>query len=168
MRFNYHLAAVAAFASALIVTIAPAVCAQAALTPEDVVPTPLMAPIKAIVRFVNTGAKIPQGTYSNHAVVADEFAPFLWTSGDVGVRWSAGFTAFNAASGITKPHIVLSVPSEFKVVIASRAYVVFPGSFTPLLDGKPFTETGFWTFVLVRDGEVWRVASQTWAGVTFK
>jgi hypothetical protein len=88
-------------------------------------------------------------------------------TGDVGLQWSEGFTAYNASVKITKPHFVLGTPTEYSSS-ATRAYIVLPGTFTPLMNGKPFTETGFWTFVEVRDGAVWRVASQTWAGVTFK
>lgn len=129
--------------------------------------TAMMTPIRALVRFVNTGIAAPSGTYARGAVITDEFAPFVWTTADAGVRWSTGFAAYNAASKITKPHIVLSLPTEFNVS-PSRAYIVFPAAFTPLLNGKAYTETGYWTFVIVKDGAVWRVASQAWAGVTFK
>ncbi|HEY7982060.1 MAG TPA: hypothetical protein VID19_11300 [Candidatus Eremiobacteraceae bacterium] len=131
-------------------------------------PTPaMMAPIKRIATFVNTGSAIPVGTYATAATITDEFAPFHWKTGDVGRQWSDGFTAYNAASKITKPRFVLGTPTEF-ASSAARAYIVLPGTFTPLLNGKPFTETGFWTFVVVREGSVWRVLSQAWAGVTFK
>ena len=131
-------------------------------------PTPaMMAPIQAIVTFVNTGSRIAEGTYAAGATITDEFAPFHWTSGDAGKYWSTGFTKSNAAAKITKPYIVLRAATEY-VTSATRAYMVFPGTFKPLVDGKPFTETGYWTFVLVRDRAVWRVASQAWAGVTFK
>jgi hypothetical protein len=127
----------------------------------------MMAPIQRIGTFVNTGSAIPAGTYANPATITDEFAPFHWTTGDVGRQWSDGFTAYNASVKITKPLFVLGTPTEY-ASSPSRAYIVLPGTFTPLLDGKPYTETGYMTFVLVRDGTVWRVASQTWAGVTFK
>jgi hypothetical protein len=127
----------------------------------------MMAPILRIEAFVNAGSTIAAGTYARGATITDEFAPFHWTTGDVGSQWSARFTASNAASKTTNPHIVLGAPTEY-VTSPTRAYIVLPGTFTPLLNGKPFTETGFWTFVVVRDGGVWRVASQAWAGVTFK
>jgi hypothetical protein len=127
----------------------------------------MMAPIHRIALFVNTGSAIPAGTYARGATITDEFAPFQWTTGDVGRQWSEGFTAYNASVKITKPRFVLGAPTEY-VSSAARAYIVLPGTFTPLLNGKPFTETGYFTFVVVRDGAVWRVASQTWAGVTFK
>jgi hypothetical protein len=127
----------------------------------------MMAPIKGIATFVNTGSTIPAGTYARGATITDEFAPFHWTTGDVGRQWSERFTAYNASVKITKPHFVLGAPTEF-ATSAAYAYMVLPGTFTPLLNGKPFTETGFMTFVVVRDGAVWRVASQAWAGVTFK
>ncbi len=126
----------------------------------------MMVPVRRIVTFVNTGAAIPTGTYANGATITDEFAPFHWTSGDVGSQWSTRFTTSNNVAGITKPYIVLGAPTEY-VTSATRAYVVFPGRFTPLVHGKPSVETGYWTFVVVRDGAVWRVASQSWAGVTF-
>jgi hypothetical protein len=155
--------ALAAFTTASALTSAPALCAPSQPLPSAA----MMTPIRALVRFVNTGTSAPSGTYARGAVITDEFAPFVWTTTDAGNRWSTGFTAYNAASKITRPHIVLNLPTEFNVS-ASRAYVVFPAAFTPLLNGKPFTETGYWTFVIVKDGTVWRVASQTWAGVTFK
>jgi len=133
-------------------------------------PTPtaaMMAPVRRIVAFVNTEAVIPAGTYAAGATITDEFAPFHWTSGDVGTQWSTRFTSSNDAAGITKPYIVLGAPTEY-VTSATRAYVVFPGKFTPLVHGKPFVETGYWTFVLVKASAGWRVASQAWAGVTFK
>ncbi|HLJ84097.1 MAG TPA: hypothetical protein VKT51_08005 [Candidatus Eremiobacteraceae bacterium] len=160
LRFTAAIG-VGAMVSAL--AVAPALCAPSQPMPS----TAMMIPIRALVRFVNTGISAPSGTYARGAVITDEFAPFVWTTADAGTRWSTGFAAYNASSKITKPHIVLAVPTEFNVS-ATRAYIVFPAAFTPLLNGKPFTETGYWTFVLVKDGAVWRVASQTWAGVTFK
>jgi hypothetical protein len=142
--------------------------ASAAFGAAAQVPTAaMMAPIERIATFINTGSAIPAGTYARAATITDEFAPFHWTTGDVGRQWSEGFTAYNAAVKITKPHFVLGSPTEY-VTSAARAYMVLPGTFTPLLNGKPFTETGFMTFVVIRDGAVWRVASQAWAGVTFK
>ena len=133
-------------------------------------PTPsaaMMAPIERLATFVNTGSAIPVGTYARGATITDEFAPFRWTTGDVGRLWSEGFIAYNASVKITKPRFVLGAPTEYQNS-PNRAYIVLPGAFTPLLNGKPFNETGFWTFVVIRDGGAWRVASQTWAGVTFK
>jgi hypothetical protein len=127
----------------------------------------MMTPILRIAKFVNTGSAIPTGTYAHGATITDEFAPFHWTTGDVGRQWSEGFTAYNASVKITKPRFVLGEPTEY-VSSATRAYFVLPGKFTPLLNGKPFIETGYWAFVVIRDGTVWRVASQAWAGVTFK
>ena len=127
----------------------------------------MMAPIERLATFVNTGSAIPAGTYARGATITDEFAPFHWTTGDVGRHWSEGFTAYNASVKITKPHFVLGAPTEYQTS-PNSAYFVLPGTFTPLLNGTPFTETGFWTFVVVRDGAVWRVASQAWAGVSFK
>jgi hypothetical protein len=127
----------------------------------------MMAPIERITIFVNTGSAIPVGTFGRGATITDEFPPFHWTTGDVGKQWSEGFTAYNASVKITKPHFVLGTPTEYSSS-ASRAYIVLPGTFTPLLNGKAYTETGYWTFVEVRDGAAWRVVTQTWAGVTFK
>src|SRR4029077_6527041 len=36
----------------------------------------MMAPIRRIAYFVNTGAAIPAGTYAPGATITDEFAPF--------------------------------------------------------------------------------------------
>lgn len=127
----------------------------------------MMTPVRRIVAFVNSETAIPAGTYATGATITDEFAPFHWTSGDVGTQWSTRFTTSNNAAGITKPYIVLGAPTEY-VVSATRAYVVFPGRFTPLVHDKPFVETGYWTFVVVKEGDVFRVASQAWAGVSFK
>jgi UDP-N-acetylmuramyl tripeptide synthase len=127
----------------------------------------MMAPVRRIVAFVNNETAIPAGTYAAGATITDEFAPFHWTTGDVGTQWSARFTMYNNSAGITKPYIVLGAPTEY-VASAISAYVVFPGRFTPLVHGKPSVESGFWTFVVVKTDDGWRVVSQTWAGVTFK
>jgi hypothetical protein len=157
------------FARTILAALLVAACGSAAAF-GAAAPAPtvaMMAPIVRIATFVNTGFPIPAGTYVRGATITDEFAPFHWTTGDVGRQWSEGFTAYNASVKITKPHFVLGAPTEF-ATSAARAYMVLPGTFTPLLNGKPYTETGFMTFVVVRDGAVWRVASQAWAGVTFK
>ncbi len=162
MRPSLLIAVVIALATAFAVAGEPAVCAPASPSPSPA----MMVPIQNVVRFVNTGLAIVPGTYARDAVVTDEFAPFVWTSINAGASWSQRFTASNAATNITRPHIVLSAPTEFNVS-SPRAYIVFPGLFTPLLNGKPYTETGYWTFVLVKDGAAWRIASQAWAGVSF-
>jgi hypothetical protein len=142
------------------------VSAASSAAPAPAPSAAMLAPVRRIVAFVNTETAIPAGTYAAGATITDEFAPFHWTTGDVGTQWSTRFTTSNNAAAITKPHIVLGAPTEY-VASATRAYIVFPGRFTPLVHDKPFVETGYWTFVVIRDGAVWRVASQSWAGVTF-
>src|SRR5450631_3928405 len=102
-------------ARALIAAISLAfLSAAAAFGAAEPAPTAaMMAPVRRIVAFVNSGAEISKGTYAVAATITDEFAPFHWTSGDVGRLWSTGFTTSNAASKITKPHIVLSAPTEY-------------------------------------------------------
>ena len=156
------------------VSLGAAVCMCVLLTVQARAAAPLApagaaaAPVMAIERFVNTRAAIPAGTYAPGAVISDEFAPFHWATGDVGGQWSAGFIAYNASIKLTAWRIVLAMPSEYATA-RGRYYVVYPARFTGRLNGKPYVETGYWTFVVIQQRSgTWAVQSQTWAGVTFK
>ena len=43
------------------------------------------------------------------------------------------------------------------------AYLSLPTHWTGVVGGRPFDEDGGWAFVLVREGDQWRVRNYAWA-----
>ncbi len=96
-----------------------------------------------------------------NATVTDEFAPYSWSGSDACVRWAAGFAAFSKKLGLTgfRPTVA---PKPFTDVTGKRAYVTARVSFDAMLKGKPISEAGTWTFVVVKDGAGWKITSMAW------
>lgn len=126
-------------------------------------PTPaMMAPIKTLAAAVNADkATVLAAVYTPDAVIIDEDAPYRWEGPNAAANWLATLDKVTQLQKI-KATARLGKPS-FWDISPARAYIVVPTAYAGTMAGKPFTETGAWTFVLVKAHGVWKIETSTWA-----
>jgi hypothetical protein len=125
----------------------------------------LVAAARRVARFMESRAEADlAGTFAaSGVVIVENFAPFVFEGPDAVERWAAGFRAHVA--GVEGLRHGFDEPFE-AVVAGDRAYLSLPTTWTGVERGREFTESGGWAFVLVREGETWRVAGYGWAPTT--
>lgn len=151
------------FAAALVASTLTATGALAA----DPVPTPtpdpavLALPGKMVTALIADDAATLRAACAANATVVDEFSPYMWSGADACVRWAAGFKAFAKQAKLTNFKGTV-LPKPFTDISGPRTYMVARVRFDALLDGKPISEEGTWTFVVVKTGAVQKIASLSW------
>ena len=126
----------------------------------------MLEPVKALVAFM---AKRPAGQHpamfaASGVTIIENYPPFVFAGNDAVVSWEVGFRKHAAEGRLTE--LAATFASAQDVDIAGpRAYFVLPTTWTGRAAGKPFTETGAWSFVLVPVGAGWKILAYGW-GVT--
>lgn len=122
---------------------------------------PVMKPVRAVLAaMANRNSAGVAGLYSNDATVADDQAPFQWTGADAGENWLSSVTDRWGKWRLAqfKP---IAIPSDIAWA-KDTAYVVVPGTLVGTVPGKPYHQSGAFTFTLRKAGNDWKIASQTW------
>jgi hypothetical protein len=124
----------------------------------------MMAPVQRwIAAFNDAKTPLPEDVFTTDAVITDQFAPYVW-SGTAGVHaWSQWLNASLQSARVKKQHVVTGAPQA--VMIAKRndrAAFVLPATLTYEVDGKPGTDRALWLFVVVKSGNRWKIAADTW------
>ena len=143
--------------------VAAALLAGAATAPASakVDPAAMAVPAKISAAFEKNDGATLRTLCAADAVVIDEFPPYVWTGEEACVKWSADFVAFAKQIKLTNMHATLA-PKPFVDMGGGRIYVTTRATGTAMFAGKPMTEAGTWTFVLVKDGNAWKAASLSW------
>jgi ketosteroid isomerase-like protein len=145
----------------------PALGLAAALTlvPASAAPPPDPAltalPAKMAAALVANDVATLRANCAPSATVVDEFAPYSWSGPDACVRWAAAFKTFAAQAKLSGFKSKVA-PNPFTDVTGGRAYVVAQVTFSAAMSGKPMSEAGTWTFVLVKSGAGWKAMSLAW------
>lgn len=155
-----HARLIAAY-GAIVVT--SAVLLASATQAADKAPAPaMMAPITTGFMGFNSGnAAMWNSPYTADAVIVDEFPPYRWDSPGAGAKWWVDFHNWAKSNKINKAHVAAGAV-KFWSMKGGRAYVVVPTTFTAVQNGKPITETGTLTFVLVKNANKWMAQGWTW------
>lgn len=147
----------AAVIVAALVAVGP--CASAAAPPPV---GPLVAlPAKMIAALIADDEATLRATCAPSSTVIDEFAPYSWSGPDACVKWAAAFKVFAAQiklSGVKGT----AAPKPFIDVSGNHAYVVAKVTFGGTMAGKPMSEQGTWTFVVMKSGDAWTITSMAW------
>jgi len=142
--------------------LAPAVAwlvASAAFTADPAVE----APIHRMMDGFNAGdLAVVKAAHVASPTIVDDVAPFRWSGPDAFDSWIADLAKAEAAEGRTDGAVWFGDPVD-EVVEGDRAYVVTPSSYTFRQQGQTLRETGTVAFVLVRQGDEWKVESWSWA-----
>ncbi|URD60602.1 hypothetical protein M8312_12570 [Sphingomonas sp. KRR8] len=103
--------------------------------------------------------------HADGALITDEFAPFQWGGARSVQRWLDDYAKDSAARGITGGRVDHGAPLAANGN-ASRAYVVLPTTYRFKQNGKAMVGKGSMTFVMVKSGPDWKIASWTYSGAT--
>ena len=145
-------------AAALAVLVAAVAPASAAPPPD---PALVALPGKMVAAIASGDAATIRSNCAPSSTVIDEFGPYSWSGPDACGRWAAAFKAFAAhmkMDAITGT----AAPQPFIDVTGNHAYVVAKVTFGAKLSGKPMSEQGTWTFVLMKSGTAWKITSLVW------
>lgn len=146
----------------LLVTVALAALAAGPALAVTQPPAAIMAPINAAVDAVNSeNPAATKGLYTTDAVVVDEFAPFSWSGTNAGAGWIGTLQTMSAQQHITDVRGVLHPAASFSIQ-GNSAYASFPTDVHFTLNGKPQVEHGTFAFTLRKEGDGWKIVTQTW------
>jgi hypothetical protein len=151
------------FAAALVVSTLTPLGALAAEPAPTATPDPavLALPGKMVTALIADDAATLRAACAANATVVDEFSPYLWSGADACVRWAAGFKAFAKQIKLTNVKGTVA-PKPFTDVSGARTYLVARVTFAGLMDGKPISEQGTWTFVVVKTGAAQKITALAW------
>jgi ketosteroid isomerase-like protein len=152
---------VARFVYAVVVlsfaAVAGATLSTAAVT-RPAIDRALLAPIDALVVAMNrSDDRAIAELMTRDAVIMDEVAPYRWTGPNAEEHWSHDDGQLIRKRGVTASHSARGMPT-FVHRNATHAFVMVPLAYDYTVGGKRQHETGLWTIVMVRTGEVWRIA----------
>ena len=148
-----------ALALAIALGAALAGSAQAATQPNTAA---LIAPIQGVLAAINHNTDYSRFLTSD-ALIVDEFPPFVWHGPTAASAWHRDFNTVMHQAHLTYSNGVISKP-RFVIPVPRRAYVTVPTT-VHYVDAKrkPQTETGEWTFVLIRTPAGWKISADTWS-----
>jgi ketosteroid isomerase-like protein len=146
------------FVALFVVAAGSAAMAQMASPPP---PDPAIAalPAKMAAALIANDSATLRANCAASATVVDEFPPYAWNGPGACVKWAAGFKAFAAQVKLTHPKATIK-PKPFVDMSGTAAYMTAQMRFEGVLAGKPFSEEGTWTFVLVKSGAGWKITHQ--------
>ena len=135
------------------------------LSPLDstaVIPPNAEAPMHAAVdAFNKRQPAILGGIFDDDATFIDDLSPFTWDGANAGTKWYKKADKDLVEQGVSTIHGSIGKAFESRVS-GNGAYVIVPVTWLGILNGKPFTQGGSYTFTLQREKDVWLITSQTW------
>jgi hypothetical protein len=122
----------------------------------------MMAPIRQIARLMETrDMSTLKGAFAaENAVLFDNFFPYLFHGKNAALHWAQGFNEHAKRHYQSEAHI--RGGSGFRSAWRDNL-LSMPTIWNGISNGKPFSETGGWVFVLVKHGRGWRVRCYAWA-----
>jgi ketosteroid isomerase-like protein len=112
--------------------------------------------------FNRGDGKAAMALCSEHAVIIDEFPPYLW-SGTGCAKWMDDYDANAKKNRITDGHVVLGAASHVDFT-GNLAYVVMPIDYTFRMKGKPQREIGsLLTIVLEKSATGWQITGWSYS-----
>jgi hypothetical protein len=133
--------------------VAGATISTAAVT-RPVIDRALLAPIDEFVIAMNrSDDRAIASLMTSDAVITDEVAPYLWTAPNAEEHWSHDDGLLIYKRGVTASHSTRGMPT-FVHRDAPHAFFIVPLAYDYTRAGKRQHETGLWTIVMVKMGEV--------------
>lgn len=124
----------------------------------------MLIPIRTLARFIATGDEmgLEDAFATQDVVIAENFAPFIFTGPDAFVRWRQGFRDHVDRDRLSELVWRFGEAQDF-ARDGATAYFVLPTNWTGLTHGTALDEDGGWAFVLDEDQGRWRIRSYAWA-----
>ncbi len=122
----------------------------------------MMAVPHAIARFIAMGDEASvQDVFSDvGTTIIENFSPFLFAGPNAVDAWVLGMR--DHAEGLEDLRYSFGDPQDFSV-FGDQAFFTLPTTWQGTVNGVPFYEEGGWAFLLVREGDGWRLRSYGWA-----
>lgn len=125
----------------------------------------MMAPIEAIARFIKTGDDACLQAFADEGVTILESVPPHLFSGPGSVdRWADAMRGH--AQALTELNHRFGPACDYRAE-NDRTLLTLPTHWSGRSHGRRFAEDGGWAFLLVRQGDEWRVLSYGWAVTRF-
>lgn len=131
----------------------------AAMPAHAVDPDPaILTAVDATIAAVNAGSvtDVQAAFLDAPAAIADDFPPYSWSGKDAVPRYMHDLKSVLAQLSITQGRFQRNTV-RFQAEAGGRAMVVVPVSFPFMMSGKPQSANGDWLFVLVKQGDRWKV-----------
>jgi len=142
------------------VVLATAVCIAVPVSARDLA---VEAPIKRMMDGFNKGdIAAVKSAHVTSPTIVDNVSPFFWSGPNAFDEWVSDLSKAEAAEGKTDG-VVTFAPVVDEVISGDRAYVVTRSEYDYKQNGKNIREVGYTSFVLVKQGGEWKVASWSWA-----
>jgi len=127
----------------------------------------MLAAAGRVAAFIETGDwTLPAEAFaSSGAVIVENFAPFVFEGPDAVARWADGMREHLV--GVTALRHAFGPAHDF-CDLGDTAYFALPTTWRGEKAGRAWTETGGWSFVLVREAGEWRVRAYAWAVTGFE
>ena len=121
----------------------------------------MIAAPEIAARFVETldETGLREAFAARDVTCVDNFPPYVFRGPTAVEDWVGGLRKHLA--GITELQHHFGPAQEFSQT-GDHAYFSMPVTWTELYFGKPVTERGAWVFVMVRDGDKWRIQGSVW------
>ena len=121
----------------------------------------MLTPVRRwIAAFNAVQTPLPEDVFTDDAVITDQFAPYVWT-GSSGVHtWSEALARGMHSPRVGFQHVVTEAPRSFMISKSGdRVSFVLPATLTYSVDGKSGTDRALWLYVVVKQGDVWKIAA---------
>ena len=120
-----------------------------------------MVPVQKIARFIATGEDACLTAFAQRdVVILENFAPYLFAGPDAVASWAQGMRAHTSTlSGLRHRFGQAQDFSDDGQV----AFFSLPTHWSGISNGQPFQEDGGWSFVIIRQGDAWKVRNYGWA-----
>ncbi len=123
----------------------------------------VMATINGAVAAFNKGdEKAWAAACAPSTAIVDDFSPYTWSGPAACSDWWSAFVAGNKKNGLSWGTVALGTALHVTVT-GTRAYTVFPATYTYKMKGKPAKDSGVFTFVLTKTPAGWLIAAWSWA-----
>jgi hypothetical protein len=122
----------------------------------------MLAAAERVARFLETRDPVLPGQAfaAVGVVIIENFAPFVFEGPDAVALWTREMLAH--LTHLTDLRHTFGPPQDFSAD-ADTAYFSLPTTWRGATRGRPFTETGGWSFVLAGEAGDWRVRAYGWS-----
>jgi hypothetical protein len=122
----------------------------------------MMAPIEQVAAFIASGGvgSAAEVFADGDVTILENFAPYLFTGAAAAATWALGMQAH--LSGVTALRHRFGRSHNFSRS-ADLVFLSLPTEWSGVVDGRAFTESGGWCFVLTEQAHEWRIRNYGWA-----
>ncbi|HET7441313.1 MAG TPA: nuclear transport factor 2 family protein [Terriglobales bacterium] len=123
--------------------------------------------IKAVIDtvldgFNNKDSVLYNSAFSRDAIVIDGIAPYRWTGPNAPARWFSDAEKWVHEFGVENENIACD-KIVHAAVVGTHAYVVLSATLSfSLKGGQTGSRPGILTFTFGKQGDKWKVESQSW------